>query len=102
MTSKSAEFARFLVENGYTDLHFPGDGRWVGLFDFMFTRAIIVGTVGDLDGYDDRWCYHKGPAASLALDEWESRDFVGEPTGWHRHPLTGRRRDEYGEEYVNP
>jgi hypothetical protein len=62
----------------------------------MFTQAIIT----DIDawGYNDRWCYHSHLAAAQALEGW---DGDGEPEGWHRHPKTGRRRDEDGNEWIN-
>jgi hypothetical protein len=79
----------------------------------MFTHAIIIGQMGDYFGYADRWCYRSEAAAFAALQAW---DGTGEPTGWIRHPDTGRRisespdeRDEYGRRvgavgvaYVNP
>lgn len=78
----------------------PG-GRWAAIQRFMFTFAIIVGRIGDRTGYDDRWCYHTYRDALHALEKWDGN---GDPEGWHRHPKTGRRRDngdpQY--EYVNP
>jgi len=35
--------------------------------------------------------------AQRALAGW---DGTGEPSGWHRHPSSGRRRNAAGEEYV--
>ena len=77
-----------------------GDADYQGcqaaLLPLMFTVAIVV----DFDryGYADRWCYKSEEAARAALDAWNG---VGEPIGWHRHPNSGRRRDEDGTETVN-
>jgi len=79
----------------------PG-GLWAGLHQFIYTCGIIVGQVGDPFGYDDRWCYHGPIEALAALAEWKSRDFKGEPGGWHRHPSSGRRRAPDGSIYVRP
>lgn len=78
-----------------------GDGRWAGIVGFLFTHAVVVGKVGDINSYEDRWCYEGRTAAEAGLDAW---DGTGEPEGWHRHPLTGRRR-EHGDaetEYLAP
>ncbi|RYF08871.1 MAG: hypothetical protein EOO77_24840 [Oxalobacteraceae bacterium] len=75
-------------EGGYTHLRPLGDGRWVGLMRFAFTWAICTGRMGDRHTYEDRWCYHDRSVAIAALEAWDGQ---GEPEGWHRHPLTGRR-----------
>jgi hypothetical protein len=46
--------------------------------------------IADKIGYADRWCYATRELAQKALDEWTGQD---EPSGWHRHPATGRRRE---------
>jgi hypothetical protein len=59
----------------------------------LYTAAILVGRPGVLT-YDDRWCYHSPEAAMAAAKAWEGPWPGSEPTGWHRHPATGRRRDD--------
>ncbi|EPX77970.1 hypothetical protein [Salipiger mucosus] len=98
----AAFFTFLLTQEGYSEIRDLEDGRFACLLDLMFTTAIIVGRIGDTSGYDDRWCYKTYEMAKDALTAW---DGVGEPDGWHRHPLTGRRRefDDLGEltrEYV--
>lgn len=68
-----------------------GEHGVVGLHPLLFTCAIL----SELTpwGYGDRWCYHTYEAAKAAYDAW---DGTGEPTGWHRHPKSGRRFDENG------
>lgn len=77
----------------------PG-GRLAGVHRKMFTHALLVGRMGDAQTYDEHWCYENEAAARTALDAW---DGSGEPAGWVRHPMTGRRvsrspdeRDEKG------
>lgn len=82
---------------GYKAVRLLPDGRWAAISPLMFTAAIIVGRVGDLTGYDDRWCYHDVASARSALDAWVGQ---GEPEGWHRHPATGRRVISDGSEAV--
>ncbi len=67
----------------------PG-GRYGVIAQFLFTYAIITGRIGDFWAYDNRWCYRNFQSAKDALDAW---DGLGEPIGWHRHPMTGRRRE---------
>lgn len=86
---------------GYTSPRDIGDGMYAALNQFMFTHAIIVGQIGDLTGYTDRWCYNTEAGARAALEAW---DGTGEPYGWHRHPDSGRRRPggDATKEYVAP
>lgn len=93
-------YEEFMVENGYSDLK-CWDDQYACLMPLLFTTAIITGPVAFMKtGYDDRWCYHTVEDARTALLEWEASEYKGEPDGWHRHPSTGRRRDENGCETV--
>lgn len=67
-------------------------GRWYGVKRLLFHYTLATGDLGDKESITDRWCYETFDKAGDALVEWASRDFAGEPEGWHRHPLTGRRR----------
>lgn len=84
-------FLAFLHDSGYREVVLLDGGRWAGLSPFLYTTAIVVGRLGDTDGFDDRWCYHTSEAAQAALAAW---DGIGEPHGWHRQPGTGRRISE--------
>jgi hypothetical protein len=90
--ARNATFLHWL-ENvaNYSDARDLGDGRYAAIMPLMFTHAIIVGRIGDKSTYDDRWCYAGYEKAAAALSAW---DGTGEPDGWHRHPNTGRRREE--------
>lgn len=84
------------LENGYFNIKpIRQQTCWAGLFQFAFTTAIIVGQMGDECGYSDRWCYATAREAADALGRW---DGDGEPDGWHRHPDSGRRRQDGKEE----
>jgi hypothetical protein len=93
-------------ENGYLGAR-PIPRTWQGkpmyacVMPLAFTAAIIAGRMGDFSSYEDRWCYHSIGDALAALLAWDGH---GEPTGWHRHPGTGRRRPEGdpAQEYINP
>ena len=89
-------------QQGYTLPMILADGRYAAVMPLLFTAAIIVGRVGD-NGYDNRWCYESQAAAAFALAEWVTND-ASEPEGWHRDPVTGRRRPEgdKSKEYINP
>ena len=95
------EYLRWLETDAkYKYVRLLPDGRWAAVFPLMYTGAIIVGRVGNMISYDDRWCYLNVTAALTALDAW---DGSGEPSGWHRHPATGRRRPDGDEllEYLH-
>lgn len=68
------------------------EDRYVGVIPFLFTWGVVVGRLGDVNHfYDDRWCYDDLNTAVLAATVWEGK---GEPTGWHRHLGSGRRRPD--------
>jgi hypothetical protein len=90
------KFVQCLLENEYTDLK-RLDGNYVGaLMRFLFTTAIIKIRINEYNFYEDRWCYKTVEDARTALAKWDGK---GEPDGWHRHPTSGRRR-ENDNEYV--
>lgn len=66
------------------------DGRRVWIIRFAFTSAIVIGPP-DAWEYDDRWCYATADLALSCAYAWSATPGT-EPTGWHRHPDTGRRR----------
>ena len=95
----------YLEAQGYKLVMPRGDDMWVAIYPFIFTVAIITGTVDEQrTGYSDRWCYNSMNEAIDALGRWALTGFDGEPSGWHRHPSSGRRRPNGApdEEYVNP
>jgi hypothetical protein len=75
----------------------------VWVVPMMFTVAIIVGEPGQ-GWYEDRWCYQDARQALLAAAAWTGPWPGSEPTGWHRHPGSGRRRPggDQAREYVAP
>ncbi|MFG7180689.1 hypothetical protein ACGYQ5_14270 [Burkholderia pseudomallei] len=89
----------WLPEDGCSDYTTFANGRDAMIMRLMYTHAIIA----DLTTmyYGDRWCYHTYADAKAALTAWDGE---GEPSGWHRHPDSGRRRPngDPAREYVNP
>ena len=96
---QKGRFATFLHANGYRQIRDLGDGRYAALLPLLFTTAIITGRWGDTGCYDDRWCFRTAELAKAALEAWDGQ---GEPSGWHRHPGTGRRVNDQGESYIDP
>lgn len=74
--------------DGYTDYRVFPNGRDALIARLLFTYAVLA----DMSsfGYGDRWCFKSYADARAALDAWDGE---GEPTGWHRHPSSGRRRE---------
>lgn len=77
------------------------DGRYLAIVPFIYTFAIVIGT--DVRFYDDRWCFHYLEDALRQFKTWDPMT-TPEPTGWHRHLSSGRRRPEgdAAREYVDP
>lgn len=95
---EQAQYLTDMIGEGYYSIKPIRDHEyWTGLMDFLFTTAIVVGKMGDRTTVWDRWCYHSREDAQKALDKWDGN---GEPDGWHRHPYSGRRRQN-GLETVN-
>lgn len=86
-----------LAEMGYREPRIlPATGEQAALHQFMFTWAILSDFTSH--GYNERWCYASYEKAKQALLAWDGQ---GEPTGWHRHPATGRRIAEDGTLSIN-
>jgi hypothetical protein len=98
---KLMELCQFCIDNNYLSPRFIHTGRIACIMPLLYTGAIIT-----LDPeryhicYEDRWCYHSVDDAKKALDAWTDG---AESTGWHRHPSTGRRREDGNplNEYIN-
>ena len=71
------------------------DGTYVMAKRLMFHWTVIQGDLDDQFGYFDRWCFADEELAQAAVDNWPTNPDAGyDPTGWHRHPNSGRRRLE--------
>jgi hypothetical protein len=68
------------------------DGRILEVFRLIYTWRLTVTHPRD-DGicWEDAWCYPTLPAIAAAFFAWNGE---GEPDGWIRHPVTGRRRPD--------
>jgi hypothetical protein len=88
----------------YTVVVPAGNGNWVGLQRLLYHWTMHMGKIGDLNGYDRRYCYATFDLATDALAEWATREFDGDPIYWHRDPITGRRRPDGDpkKEYIEP
>ncbi len=77
------------------------DGRIVWIHRMLYTSALLIGpdTCG---GYEDRWCYPTLAEAEAVLHSWNP-EIESEPSGWVRHPASGRRRPEgdASRQYIN-
>jgi hypothetical protein len=71
-----------------------GDDTCIMLKRLLFHWTLLRMHIGDLEGYFDRWCYQTLPVMEEAVAEWQSRNWEDEPKGWHRHPMTSRRRPD--------
>jgi len=87
----------------YIDYRQFKDGSYIATKRKLFHYTLIYGAdakVWDF-GFDDCWCYATYELAKQAFDSYQPGT---EPEGWHRHPMSGRRRPEGDKdrEYVNP
>ena len=98
-TDEERFISKLLTDNGYHMAKPIGDGLYACCYRPGFMWSLIVGVIGDTIGYRDRWDYETESGVATALLTW---DGTGEPTGWHRHPDSGRRRPggDPAKEYV--
>lgn len=83
-----------LHQEGYTDLR-EIDGRWYGLYRFMFTTGLVVGL--DEYGYEGRYCYHTMSEARNALIHWYGK---GDPPGeWIKYKGKDGERSRIKDKY---
>lgn len=81
------------VEGG--NLRELSDGTYLLVKRLLFHWTLIRGDPLDPVSYLDRWCYTDREGARAALRGFPEAPAEGyEPSGWHRHPATGRRRPE--------
>lgn len=67
----------------------PGGREWIVYRD-VFTYRMLIGRP-DLGWGDDVYDFLTLSAAVEAGELWDGE---GEPSGWHRHPPSGRRRPD--------
>lgn len=78
------------------------DGTWVCAKPLLFHWTVIRGYWDDPIGYFNRWCFQDEAGAKAALLSFPPACALDwDPEGWHRHPPSGRRR-ENGIEFVSP
>lgn len=91
-------FLMWLKSQGYLHPKPVTGGRWAAISEKMFTIAINTGEMMDFHTVNEHWCYSAGDKATkmesyvLAKAAFDAWDGNGEPSGWIRHPASGRRR----------
>ena len=66
----------FLAGQGYYNIRKLDDGRFICLYQFLFTTGLIVDA--DYLGYNHRYCYPDKDEAIAAIETWNGK---GEPSG---------------------
>ena len=104
MSPDADAFIDWLMTSGEMILALPApDGvRWIGYKPLMFHYTLMWGYMGDKTSIEGRWCYERLDEVRQAFIEWGLTFFEGEPEGWHRDPLTARRRPggDKSKEYI--
>ena len=91
------------MNDEYTIIRDFPNGLRAGVERMTFgNHRIVIGYVFNWEaGYERAFWYSNEEAAVAALKSWSGE---GEPNGWYRDPMTGRRRPDSDEarEYVSP
>jgi hypothetical protein len=86
------------IKREYLAVRMLPDGRWIGVHRLLYHWTLHVDICPVTGNYEDRYCYHDIASCHDQMLTW---DGTGDPTGWVRHPTSGRRRDaETGAEWV--
>lgn len=87
---------------GAIDVKLTSDGQEIRVVPFIYTYAIVIQDPG-AHWHKDRWCYERLEDALREMRTWDPK-VTKEPNGWHRHPISGRRRPEGdpAREYICP
>lgn len=76
---------------GYVAVRQVGD-QWLGVLPMTFGKGRLCAGLS-WTGHEDMWCYETLVGALEAMQGWNPDD-MDEPSGWFRHPVTGRRRPD--------
>ena len=68
------------------------NGRTAHITEMIFNHRINLMSVNG-HFWDDAWCYDDLSSAVKGLITWNT-DTMSEPTGWKKHPATGRYRPD--------
>jgi hypothetical protein len=86
---EESEVQRFCRANGYTQYaELPG-GLYAFVCKMLFNWRLVIGT---LDSPCDAYCYDTQEQAVASLTAWDAST-EREPSGWKKHPTTGRYRE---------
>jgi hypothetical protein len=69
---------------------FPERNQYAAIKPLLYHLTMIVGEIGDKEGYENSYCYKTIVEAMVALNAWNGE---GDPELWFRNPKTGRRRE---------
>jgi len=81
-----------LAEMGYTAWRLLPNGDLAAVSRMTFNNGRLFAGL-NLYGYEDCWCFDSYEKAWQALWNWDTATTT-EPTGWKRHPNSGRRREK--------
>jgi hypothetical protein len=86
---------------GYTHWRCLHDGTVLAVGPMSISNGRLFWNVHQ-DGYEDFYCYDSVDLAVMALMVFDPT-IQSEPSGWHRHFSTGRRRPggDAAKEYIN-
>jgi ribosomal protein S27AE len=108
LTMQQGDLARLAAMLEYVYLRALPDGSRYLAVERLFHGQAYLKLVSNTDphsieGADDVWMYETLEAAIVAAGVWDPAE-SSEPSGWWRHPFSGRRRPSGNArlEYVRP
>lgn len=79
-----------MQEMGYTSWRILPDGTILAVGVMAFNNGRLFVDINTY-GYEDCYCYDSLQLATDSMNNYNP-ELETEPTGWKRHPFTGRRR----------
>lgn len=91
---------KILEESGYVAWRALEDGEYLGVLPMTFGKGRLCAGLTH-SGYEEGWCYESLLDAIAEMHRWTPGQ-EAEPSGWMRHPTSGRRRPDgdASKEYV--
>lgn len=83
---------KMLIEWGYVAWRYLDDGEVMGIMPMTFGKGRVCSGLST-SGYEDCWCFPSIEDALIGMNGYNP-ETDDEPTGWHRHPMSGRRRED--------
>lgn len=96
LSGEQRAYAKMLFEDTHTlGVRFFNDGAsYIAAKRLLYHYTLIAGAIDNWTGYSDRWCYRWRRQAMDALRDEAFSPGMEPGFFWHKHPSSGRVRED--------